>query len=70
MEDGIYFIEQMWHRRSSQAGISGKRCDGALLDREKERRTCLLLAVEFENSPKTPRLPFIAVVPGSAFDDA
>lgn len=38
IEDGIYFMEQMWHRRSSQAGISGKRCYGALLNREKERR--------------------------------
>jgi len=41
MEDGIYFMEQMWHRRSSPGGISGKRCCGALLNREKERRTCI-----------------------------
>lgn len=70
MDDGIYFMEQMWHRRSSGVGISGKRCYGALLNREKERRTCILLALEFKNSPKTSRLPFVAVVPGSAFDDA
>ncbi len=43
IDDGIYFIEQMWHRRSSQAGISGKCCCGALLDREKERRTASFL---------------------------
>jgi len=27
-------------------------------------------SAEFKNSPKTSRLPFVAVVPGSAFDDA
>ena len=67
MEGGIYFIEQTWHRRSSQVGVSGKRCCGAFLDRETAPHpVCILAALE---SPKTPRLPVVAVVPGSASKD-